>query len=243
MVGFLTAFVCYLFFPHYHLNVINMLCCRSVRDKPFRRFCKREKINVIRGVLIALFVLPFFPTLGVPADISGKVVVVGKKKLRDLVVYLEPAGGGAAPPKSTHEITQRDRVFLPGLIVSVAGDQVNFFNNEEKNIDHNVYSLSKTGPFDVGLLQKGESVMVSFKRPGRVRYFCSVHKNMEGSIVVVPSPHFRHLARAGPFTIKGVPAGRWVAKGGGPPPALPGQTRRPQSPSEKFMCLNIAFSA
>ena len=62
-------------------------------------------------------------------------------------------------------------------------------NDEEREIDHNVYSLSEGNKFDIGLAPRGESDLVQFDSPGIVKFFCSVHKNMEGTIVVVPRPH------------------------------------------------------
>ena len=147
------------------------------------------------------------------AELAGEVRVEGAKRLRDIVVCLERASTSSATeiaqPVRVH---QRGRTFAPSTIVVVQGSQVEFVNDEEREIDHNVYSLSRGNKFDIGLAPKGESHRVQFDTPGIVKFFCSVHKNMEGTIVVVPSPHYVVLRRPGEFKLKNVPEGDWHVK-------------------------------
>ncbi len=67
-------------------------------------------------------------------------------------------------------MTQKGRVFNPAVTVIVAGSEVVFFKDEEREIDHNVYSLSRTRKFDVGLASKGSELAVDFPKPGTVKY-------------------------------------------------------------------------
>ena len=84
------------------------------------------------------------------ASVSGDITVAGGKKLKNLIVFLEPANAQAAKAMADVIVTQKDRVFKPGRIVIVAGSKVIFHNDEERDIDHNVYCLSRTRKFDIG---------------------------------------------------------------------------------------------
>lgn len=155
----------------------------------------------------------------VPAGVSqaktlmGAVQVEGDKRLKNLIVYLEPAIPGqviAAPRK--HRISQKGRTFKPALVVIHRGDTVQWLNDEDREIDHNVYSLNKVKPFDLGLHDRGAIVETTINREGRLTYFCSVHKRMEGKLVVLPSRYFTVLEGPGSFMIPDVPVGEWMLK-------------------------------
>ncbi len=109
-------------------------------------------------------------------------------------------------------VTQRGRIFSPHTVVIVKGGEVDFVNDEEREIDHNVYSLSRGNRFDIGLAPKGVTHKVQFKQPGIVKYFCSVHKNMEGTIIVVPNPYYVVIKKPGKFVIRDVPPGDWLVR-------------------------------
>lgn len=143
------------------------------------------------------------------ATVSGEIKIAGGKKLKNLIVYLEPADKKAIQAAQEQIVTQKDRIFKPDVTVIVAGGKIIFHNDEDKEIDHNVYSLSKAKKFDIGLVSKGDKLDVDFPRPGIVKYYCSVHKNMEGIVFVVPSPFYAIVEKPGPFTIDNVPAGKW----------------------------------
>ena len=99
-------------------------------------------------------------------DLAGEVTVEGKKRLRDIVVYLEPASRSSkVRPSKPVPVHQRGRMFSPSLLVVVRGGEVDFVNDEEREIDHNVYSLSESNKFDIGLAPKGNSRRVRFRSP------------------------------------------------------------------------------
>lgn len=142
--------------------------------------------------------------------VKGKISLETGKELKNIVVYLEGAGGGKERPPLT--VAQRERVFKPDFGVVVQGGSVSFVNDEKQEIDHNVYSLSETKKFDIGLISKGKVITTSFDKAGAVKYYCSIHKNMEGTLIVLPSPYFALLKTLGPFTIANVPPGDWTLK-------------------------------
>ncbi len=147
------------------------------------------------------------------ATVSGKVQIEGNKAVSDIIVYLERADGvSSTNAPAARRIYQKGRKFAPGRIVLVKGEKIAFVNDEDKQIDHNVFSLSEVGRFDIGLAQRGSVDEVAFPNVGEVKFYCSVHKNMEGVVVVVPTPFFVHADKGGTFQIEGVPAGNWVVK-------------------------------
>ncbi len=143
------------------------------------------------------------------ATLQGSVSVEGGKKLRNLVVYLEPAGASSETPSPKfHKVSQKGRIFQPPFLVVTVGDTVQYLNNEKRDLDHNIYSLGQVRKFDLGLGGRGSMLEITFIHPGKVNYFCSVHKRMEGRLLVVPSRHFTVLKEPGDFSLAGIPEGK-----------------------------------
>ncbi len=145
--------------------------------------------------------------------VSGVVSIQGNKSLSNIIVYLENKNGSNSTSTNTaHEVVQRRLRFRPGLNIVVQGDLVKFLNAENREIDHNVYSLSGVKTFDLGLAERGSQLEMTFDKPGVLNYYCSVHKLMEGRMVVLPTRHYVKLGEPGAFEITGVPSGDWTLK-------------------------------
>jgi plastocyanin len=154
----------------------------------------------------------------VPAAPAGGVVEgrlrVGLRgvelaRVGEIVVFLEPADGAGSPaaPGPVQVIHQRDARFEPAFVVLVAGQTLELPN--EDIIFHNVFSYSKPNDFDLGILPRGSTRSVTFRYPGLVRLYCSIHESMSASVFVVPTPHFSRPGADGGFAIRDVPAGPW----------------------------------
>ena len=121
-----------------------------------------------------------------------------------IVVYLtgfkQPAAG------SEPVIAQKDKTFNPDLRVVVAGQAVQFTNDDPWV--HNVFSTSAARPFDLGQPGPHETRTVSFPNPGLVDVFCNIHEQMYANILVLPNRAFTRVAENGTFVIRDVPAGR-----------------------------------
>jgi plastocyanin len=130
------------------------------------------------------------------------------------VVYLEaldPAKTFAAPASPAF-VSQKGAQFSPSLLVICVGQQVRFLNDEDRPVEHNVFSKSPAKPFDLGLFQPGGSKLVTFDHPGEVSLHCSIHQNMDGVIFVAPTPFFARVDHTGRYTIGGVPPGEYHLK-------------------------------
>lgn len=74
-----------------------------------------------------------------------------------------------------------DFAFNPGSVTVEVGTTVTWVNNGAA--PHT--ATSDSGAFDTGTLQPGQSGSVTFDTPGTYSYFCAIHPNMVGTIVVV----------------------------------------------------------
>jgi plastocyanin len=145
--------------------------------------------------------------------VSGVVSVQGNKSLSNIIVYLENKNGSAlASSYSTHEVVQRRLRFRPRLNIVVQGDLGKFLNIENREIGHNVYSLSGIKTFDLGLAERGSKLEMTLEKPGVLNYYCSVHKLMEGRMVALPTRPYVKLEKPEAFEITGVPSLNWILK-------------------------------
>jgi plastocyanin len=123
-----------------------------------------------------------------------------------MVVVLE---GGSLPskPPVTAVLDQRNGRFDPEIVIVPTGSAVDFPNFDP--IFHNVFSLSKTQPFDLGFYPKGQSRTVKFNHPGIVQVYCHIHANMYAAIIVTSSPWYGKPSGDGSFSWNDVPAGHY----------------------------------
>lgn len=140
-------------------------------------------------------------------DIKGKLT--GKETGSEAVVWVEGVKGFKVPTEKP-AISQTGAKFSPHLLVVVAGQTVSMPNDDQ--IIHNVFSKSPAKSFNLGFYAQGEARDVTFEKPGIVSLFCSLHRQMNAKIVIVPNPYFAQATLGGDFVIKGVPAGKYVLK-------------------------------
>jgi hypothetical protein len=102
---------------------------------------------------------------------------------------------------------QIDKTFSPHVLAVPVGGTVAFVNDDQ--IHHNVFSLTSPNAFDSGLYKSGAAFHRTFTKPGPVELLCNIHANMAAYVYVVGSPHFSVTNRAGAFTLRRVPPGRY----------------------------------
>jgi plastocyanin len=129
---------------------------------------------------------------------------------RRSVVYLDavPRGAFDELPTTRVRMDQRDEQFVPRLLAITVGTVVEFPNSDVQF--HNVFSLSRTHPFDLGRYPPGRSSTERFDRPGIVRVFCDIHSHMSAYILVFSHPYFAVTNTEDRYVISGVPPGSYT---------------------------------
>lgn len=148
---------------------------------------------------------------GGPA-VEGRVTIVdreGKPKPRHdgVVVFLDELEHPTrfSVPTEHAAIRQKNKSFAPEILPIVVGTTVDFPNDD--TIFHNVFSLSKAKPFDLGIYVQGTSKSVTFSQPGLVKVYCNIHPQMIAYILVLSNPHFTMTDQQGRFVLPDVPLG------------------------------------
>ncbi|HEX7858970.1 MAG TPA: carboxypeptidase regulatory-like domain-containing protein [Verrucomicrobiae bacterium] len=133
-------------------------------------------------------------------------------ELKDFIVFIDQPVTNA-PSFSTNTvqiITQRDAVFRPGVLPVMVGTTVEWPNKDD--IFHNVFSMSESNPFDLGLYKDPEVKKVQFQNPGRVDVFCSIHSQMNCVLLVLQNPFFASTGKSRRYRIENVPPGTYKLK-------------------------------
>lgn len=104
------------------------------------------------------------------------------------VVAVEVRGAGRRTTNAQAQIVQKDRQFIPSVLVVQTGTAV-FFPNED-TVRHHVYSFSPIKPFDLKLYTGVPAEPVRFEQAGVAALGCNIHDRMSAHVVVVDTPHF-----------------------------------------------------
>jgi plastocyanin len=147
-------------------------------------------------------------------SVSGTVKIEPGKPMPGMIVFLEPADPSVQFPAPSEPavMSQQGAKFSPSLLIISVGQRVDFLNDENRPIEHNVFSQSPAKQFDLGLWRPPTRKSVTFEKPGLVRLFCSIHRYMDGIIYVCPTPFFTTVANDGSYSISGPPAGNYILK-------------------------------
>jgi hemoglobin len=114
---------------------------------------------------------------------------------------------------------QRDRQFAPRVLAVPVGSTVSFPNFDK--IFHNVFSVSRSKAFDLGIYKSGETRDVTFKSEGLVKLGCNLHANMTAHVVVVAAPHYAVTDAAGSFRFRSLVPGKYKLRAWGEDSAEP----------------------
>ena len=160
---------------------------------------------VLAGVLLA--------TLAMSRLFAGVIQVSVKdtkgEPVAAAVVSLAPldAPPTLTPPVAPAVIAQQGQEFEPYVTVVAVGTRVSFPNQD--SIRHQVYSLSKTKPFEIPLYGPGKEQTLTFDQPGIVALGCNIHDWMSAYIVIVATPHFQKTPANGLAHLADLPPGRY----------------------------------
>jgi len=155
--------------------------------------------------------------------VTGRISFVTKRGQNPIVnetlVWLEPAAGVRTPKRApaTFTMTTRGKALLPHVLAIPVGSTVNFPN--EDPISHNLFSLSSSNGFDLGLYRTGAGKSHTFATPGVVNVYCNVHPNMSSVIHVMPTPYYGFADATGNYVLADIAPGKyeivaWNEQGG-----------------------------
>jgi plastocyanin len=141
-------------------------------------------------------------------EVSGRIKLLqgsddGK---RVIVVYAEPLGEHEPPKPGHYELKQQGKTFIPHVLPIPVGSTVTFPNDDP--IFHNVFSMTRPGPFDLGLYRAGDSKTRVFTKPNLYRVFCNIHPQMSALLLVLPTSFIAEANTQGMYRMD-LPPGRY----------------------------------
>lgn len=161
---------------------------------------KKLKRYLFFIILLISPLLLYVPTQALAKNIKGTVKVKGLRSPADILVYVTHAQPLTMDlSKTTFVMDQKNLAFLPHILPIPLGSTVMFPNNDQ--VDHNVFSLSRTKAFNLGSYQPGEIKSIQFDKAGIVELRCDVHAEMLAYIMVLKNPFFAVTDAKGEFEI------------------------------------------
>ncbi len=120
-------------------------------------------------------------------NLKGVIKVNGQPITRPSVVFLETKNKLRVPNQKTVElkVVQSGLQFIPQHSVVPVGSKVTFVNQDREV--HNIYSKSRNNQFNLGAMAAGSQKTLEFTQAGPVVLRCNMHKDMLGTIFVVPN--------------------------------------------------------
>lgn len=146
--------------------------------------------RLVGGLLLMLFVLPAAPTAAYAGILDVSVVGPDGAPVPDVAVYVIQDGvrESSRKPPGRAVMDQRDKQFVPHILVVQKGTAVDFPNSDA--VAHHVYSFSKPNDFVLPLYKGDPNDPVTFRYDGIVTLGCNIHDQMLGYIVVVDTDVF-----------------------------------------------------
>jgi plastocyanin len=144
--------------------------------------------------------------------LTGNVTAVGQHDNGDAVVYVDQIAGKTFPAPTTHaKVDQLKLNFMPHVLAVLIGTAVDFENSD--TVTHNVFTSDKcAASFNLGTWGKGQVKTHTFDKACAAELLCSLHPEMQGFVVAVPTPYFAVTDKTGAYEIKDVPDGTYTVK-------------------------------
>lgn len=144
--------------------------------------------------------------------LRGHIEVVHSSKREsgnaDVVVWITPTPGSqASVPAAPAKLIQKNKRFSPHVIAVRVGTEIEFPNQDP--FFHDVFSIYRGKPFDLGLYESGTSRKIRFSQSGVSYIFCNIHPEMSAAVVALRTPYFAVTAKDGSFEIGHLPPGRY----------------------------------
>jgi plastocyanin len=130
-----------------------------------------------------------------------------ESEVSNVIVFIQDAPKTSPLPPVRARILQESETFVPRVVAITRGSTVDFPNGDP--FFHDVFSLSRSGTFDLGSYPRGQTKSHQFSKAGLVKVYCHIHSHMSASIMVFDHTFFTIPKADGSFTIDEVPAGSY----------------------------------
>lgn len=153
------------------------------------------------SILLAMAVSAFAPLGTQATEVAGRVRATGRANRIALttIVYAELLDGRAPIRPGHYKMAQKNKAFNPHVLAVPVGSTVEFPNQDP--IFHNIFSMSRPGPFDLGLYEAGTSKSRIFSEPTTYRVFCNIHPQMTAVILVLPTSFITETTSSGSYRL------------------------------------------
>ena len=163
-------------------------------------------MKLLTAYLTAILVGGLITSSAMAGNLSVTVLDESGKPVRDAVVFLEsPQAKRLVKPLPLAQMAQRDRAFIPSLLVIPTGTNVSFPNID--TVRHHVYSFSPAKRFELKLYVGTPTNPVMFDQAGVVVMGCNIHDQMIAYILVVDTPFYGITSANGVLAINDAPNG------------------------------------
>jgi plastocyanin len=164
------------------------------------------------------------------ATLKGRLLGAKPAELAGYAVWID--GGEDLPPLARDPrrvtVNQIAKKFSPEITTLRVGDEVAFENLD--GVFHNVFSLDKRNPFDVGLYKGGKRFNEDRKTPvteagapvqkfpvvGKFPIYCNIHPDMFGLVFVFAHGYYAQADKDGLFELPAPARGAHVVRVDGP---------------------------
>ena len=182
-------------------------------------------------LILAMAVLAVLNSAASAGTISGKVSGLPGES----AVYVESIPGKTFPaPTEKPVIDQRRIMFRPHITVVQQGTTVDFLNSDP--VAHNVYWTAISGNkklgHNLGTWPQGQTRSFKFDDAGVVPLLCIAHPEMNGYLIVTPTPYHAITDKDGNYKIENIPDGQYTvvawhegAKNSSKPVTVAGNTK------------------
>lgn len=146
---------------------------------------------------VLLLACCLLPTSLLADELTVRVQLTdGAAPVAGAVVYLND---GSKPSPVRSEVSQKNRMFHPHVLILPVGSSVDFPNQD--NTQHHVYSFSPAKTFNLELYADKPEAPVVFDQPGIVELGCNIHDHMQAFIVVADTRAIGQTNEQGEVTI------------------------------------------
>lgn len=161
--------------------------------------------------LLTILLTLLFSSVSLAAGLQVQVIDEQGKPVAGAVVFLESAAASAAvKPVDDARIVQKDKTFIPDVLVIPRGTAV-YFPNED-TVRHHVYSFSAIKPFEIKLYVGTPAAPVLFDQSGVAVLGCNIHDEMIAWVVALDTPYYSRSDQQGISRLEQVPAGSYTLR-------------------------------